>query len=261
MLLVAAAALTACEKNAVQVIAGPQQGGANVKFFNFAVSSPAVNFYINDKKATAIGTAACFPLTDQNREQCTTAGLEPTTGTGYGSAANGTNAWYSDVSPGQLNLQAKVAAAADKDLTIANLQATVAGGKFYSYYLSGVYNTTTKTADSFVLEDVLPPVDFTTAYVRFVNASANPTPLTLILTNRTTGEVITLAADVAYKAGSQFVKVPNGSYDLAARNAGATTNVISRAAVSFFSGRVYTLTARGTPATASTLAIDNTANR
>jgi hypothetical protein len=261
MLLVATAALSACDKNAVQMIAGPQEGGANVKFFNFAVGSPVVNFYINDKKVTAVTTTACAIITDENRQQCTTTGLEPTTGVAYGSSGNGSNSWYSDVSPGQLNLQAKISAAADKDLTIANLTATIAEGRSYSYYLSGIYNTTTKTAEAFVLEDVVPALDFSTAYVRFVNASAIPGPLTLILTDRTTGEVITVAAGVAYQAGSAFVKVPNGAYDLAARNAGATTNAISRTSVSFFNGRVYTITARGNPATTSTLALDNTANR
>jgi hypothetical protein len=261
MLLVAAAAVTACDENAVQLIAGPQAGGANVKFFNFAVGSPAVNFYINDAKVTAISSTTCAVITDANREQCTTTGLESTSGVAYGGAGNGASAWYSDVKPGQLNLQAKIAAATDKDLTIANLQANVAAGKFYSYYMSGIYNTTTKTADSFVLEDVLPPVDFTAAYVRFVHASANPGPLTLILTDRTTQEVTTIATAIAYKDGSAFVKVPVGSYDLAARIPGATTNVISRTAVSFFAGRIYTITARGNPAVASTLALDNTANR
>jgi hypothetical protein len=261
MLFVAAVALSACEQNAVQLIAGPPEGGAAVKFFNFAVGSPAVNFYINDAKVTGISTTACFPITDANRQQCTTSGIESTTGVVYGGAGNGGLAWYSDVRPGQLNLQAKIAVAVDNGVTIANLPTAIAQGRFYSYYLSGIYNATTKTAESFIIEDVLPAVDVSTAYVRFVNASANPSPLTLILTNRTTGEIITVAADVAYRTGSAFVKVPNGSYDLAARNPGATTNVILRTAVSFANGRVNSITARGNPATASTLALDNTANR
>jgi hypothetical protein len=73
--------------------------------------------------------------------------------------------------------------------------------------------------------------------------------------------VITVATDVAYKAGGTFVKVPNASYDLAARNPGATTNVILRTAVSFANGRVYSITARGNPAVTTTMALDNTANR
>jgi hypothetical protein len=261
MLLVAAAALSACERNAVQQIAGPPEGGAAVRFFNFSAGSPAVNFYMNDAKVTGISTTQCFPITDANRQQCTTAGIEATTGVTYGNAGNGTLAWYSDVKPGQNNLQARVAVTADNGLTIANLPANIVQGRYYSYYLSGIYNAATKTAESFIIEDVLPPIDVSTAYVRFVNASGNPLPLTLILTNRTTQEVITLATGIEYKAGSAFIAVPNGSYDLAARNPGATTNVILRTAVGFSNGRVYTITARGNPATAATLALDNTANR
>jgi hypothetical protein len=261
MLLVAAAALSACEQNAVQQIAGPLEGGAAVKFFNFAVGSPAVNFYINDAKVTGVSTTLCFPITDANRAQCTTTGNEATTGVAYGGAGNGGNAWYSDVRPGQLDLQARIAVATDKDLRIANQGANIAQGKFYSYYLSGIYDATTKTADSFVLEDALPALDYTTAYVRFVNASANANPLTLVLTNRETQETVTVGTAVVYKDGSAFVKVPLGSYDLAALNAGTTTSVINRAAVSFANSRVYTITARGNPAVASTLALDNTANR
>jgi hypothetical protein len=260
LMLLVAAGLSACEQNAVQQIAGPQEGGSAVKFFNFAAGSPVVNFYINDAKVTGISTTLCFPITDANREQCTTTGNTSTSGVAYGGAGNGGNAWYSDVKPGQLNLQARIAAATDRDLKIADVPANVAQGRLYSYYLSGIYNATTKTADSFVLEDVIPALDYSTAYVRFVNASAAPEPLTLVLTNRTTAEVITVASGIAYQTGSAFVKVPNGSYDLAARNA-AGANVITRTAVSFGNGRVNSITARGNPATASTLALDNTANR
>lgn len=260
-MLLVAAALTACEQNAVQQIAGPPEGGAAVKFFNFAVGSPAVNFYIDDVKVTAIGSASCWQLTDANRAQCTTTGMEPTSGTAYGSAANGGSAWYSDVRVGQVNVQARIAVATDKDLVITNLPASVAQGRFYSFYMSGIYNTATKAAESFIIEDVMPAVDFTGPYLRFVNASANPSPLTLVLTHAVTNEVVTIA-DVAYRNGSAFVKLPaQGNYNLAARNAGTTTNVITRNAVAFSNGRVYTITARGNPAVASTLFLDNTANR
>jgi hypothetical protein len=55
--------------------------------------------------------------------------------------------------------------------------------------------------------------------------------------------------------------VPAGSYDLATRTAGSTANVFSRAQISFAPGRAYTITARGNTATASTMLLDNTANR
>jgi hypothetical protein len=140
----------------------------------------------------------------------------------------------------------------------------IAEGKFYSYYLSGIYNTTTKQADSFILEDVLPARTFEVAYVRFVNASSTTQPMTLYLTNRDTAATavdVVIGDGVAYKSASAFVAVPEGSYDLGTRNVGSTTNVFTRTAVGFAAGRVYTITARGNTATASTMLLDNTPNR
>jgi hypothetical protein len=252
----------ACEKNAVQLIAGPQTGGANVKFFNFAVGSPAVNFYINDKKFTAVGSAQCFVLTEENMDVCLTAGLEATTGVAYGGAGNGANGWYSDVVPGQITITGRIAAATDKNLPISTAQANIVAGKFYSFYQSGIYNATTKTADSFIIEDELPPAgNFSVAYVRFVNASSTTNPMTLYATHRATSEMGAVGGEIAYRSGGAFVALPVGSYDLASRYAGSNTNVFSRTVVSFNPGRVYTITARGNTATASTMLLDNTPNR
>jgi hypothetical protein len=262
MLVVAVAMTSACEKNAVQIIAGPQEGGSNVKFFNYAVGSPNVNFYINDQKITAVNATGCVVLDDANRDQCLTAGREATTGVAYGGAGNGGSGWYSDVAPGQHTISGRIAAATDKNLPISNLQTSIAEGKYYSFYQSGIYNATTKTADSFIVEDVLPDVDFATAYVRFVNASSTTQPMILTLTNRdSTAAQTAIGGAIAYKSASGFVAVPEGSYDLRTRVEGSTTNVFTRTAVSFAVGRVYTITARGNTATASTMALDNTANR
>ncbi|MGH7471123.1 MAG: DUF4397 domain-containing protein, partial [Longimicrobiales bacterium] len=81
------------------------------------------------------------------------------------------------------------------------------------------------------------------------------------VTNRTTSAESAVGAAVAYKAGGAFVAVPAGSYDLNTRAAGSATNVFSRTQISFASGRAYTITARGNTATASTMLLDNTANR
>ena len=261
LVLLLAAALPACEKNAVQDIAGPVADGAAVKFFNFAVGSPSVNFYANDKKITAVLSTLCTVITDANRAQCETTGNEAVTGVAYGSAGNGASAWYSSLDPGQVTLTGRIAAAADKDLAISNLQTSIAGGKFYSFYLSGIYNTTTKTSESFIVEDVLPELDHTVAYVRFVHAISNANPMTLYITNRTTLAEVPVGAQLAYKAGGAFTSVPPGSYDFATRYAGASTNAISRANVGFAAGRVYTVTARGNITVATTVALDNTANR
>jgi hypothetical protein len=264
-LLAGLVAFTACEKNAVGILDDPQAGnGANVKFFNFAVGSPAVNFFVNDKKVTAISATGCYLLDDTNRDLCLSTGSESTAGTGYGSAGNGPNAYYSDVAPGQAAIAGKIAATTDKNLAIASASANLEADKFYSYYLSGTYNTTTKTADAFVVEDVMPPENFTAAYVRFVNASSTA-PMTLYAKHRVTLEEVAIGGPVAYKSAGAFVALPVGftsaSYDLSTRTEGSATNVFTRAQVSFFPGRAYTITARGSTATASTMFLDNTANR
>jgi hypothetical protein len=262
VLAVTAALSSACDKNAVQLIAGPLEGGANVKFFNFAVGSPRVNFYVNDQKITAISATGCSILDDTNREQCLTTGREDTVGVAYGAAGHGVSGWYSDVAPGQHTITGRITSIVDKNLPIGTLQATINEGRFYSYYLSGIYDATTKTSDSFIVEDVLPEPDFTVAYVRFVNASSTSQPMILTVVNRdSTAAATAIGGAVTYKSAGQFVGVPEGSYDLRTRVEGSTTNVFTRTAVTFTAGRVYTVAARGNTATASTMALDNTANR
>jgi hypothetical protein len=61
------------------------------------------------------------------------------------------------------------------------------------------------------------------------------------------------------------VAIPEGVYDLSTRVTGASTNAITRTAVTFLSGRVYTIASRGDMTVTSTTAatrpqLDNTAN-
>lgn len=248
-ILLCASVLSGCdyEKNAVQDITGALPA-ARIKFFNFSVGAPGVNFYLNDQKMTAIQS---------------TTGVESTTGTVYGGAGNGSGALYSAINPGTYTVAGKIAATTDKDLAVATLQTTIADGKFYSYYMSGTYDATTKKSDSFIVEDAVPAVDLTAASVRFVNASANSSPMQLFARNTLTGVEIPVGASIAYKGAGAFTSVPNGVYDLSTRTAGSSTNVITRAAVSFSAGRVYTIGARGTIAGTGTAApaLDNTFNR
>ena len=246
--LLAVAVFSACSGAGIRDISAPA-AGAQVKFFNFGVNAPGVNFYGNDAKLTAITSST---------------GTEATTGTVYGGVGNG--GLYSEVVPGAYTLTGKIAAATDKDLVVASAASTLADGKFYSMYMSGFYNTTTKTSESFLLEDVLPAQDFNAANVRFVNAISNSSPMTLYAKNTTTSVEVAVGALVAYKGGGAFVSLPNGVYDLSTRVAGSATNVITRAGVSFVAGRVYTIGARGDITVVSTTAtnrptLDNTTNR
>jgi hypothetical protein len=242
-LLLTAAALSSCDydKNAVQDITGPVPASA-VRFFNFGISAPAVNFYANDTKVTAISSGSCTALPAS--DTCKTTGSESTSGVGYGGVGSGGR--YSGIDAGQYTFSGRIAAATDKDLPISNLGAALEDGKKYSYYLSGVYNATTKTVDAFIVEDPVPsPIDWSAATVRFVNAIYNANPMTLYAKNQETGQEYAIGGDVAYKAAGAFTSLPAGIYDLSTRSAGSSTNVLARPAVSFGQGSVYSITARG----------------
>lgn len=247
--LLLAAALTACDKNAVQEIAGPPEA-SRIKFFNFGVNAPGVNFYVDNTKFTAISS---------------TSGVESTNGVAYGSVGSG--GFYASIAPGSFTVTGRIAATVDKDLVIASIPATIVAGKSYSVYLSGFYNTTTKLSDGFIVPDDYPAqIDYTVALVRFVHGIANANPLTLYAKNTTTTTELPVGAEISYKGAGAFVSLPAGVYDLGARYTGVGTNAFVRTAVSFVAGRVYSINARGDITVTSTTAtnrpfLDNTAIR
>jgi hypothetical protein len=242
-------ALAACEKNAVQDITGALPG-ARIRFFNFGLNAPSVNFYANDTKVSATSS---------------TTATEAVTGVSVGGVSFA--GLYSALQPGNYTFTGRIAAAVDKDLPVASLAATLVDGKRYSLYLAGPYDATAKRVEAFIVEDVFPDsTDFTQARVRFVNASHNAQPMGLVVRNTTTAIETPIGAPVPYKEAGAFVGVPAGIYDLFTRTAGSTTNVITRTAVSFAPGRIYTITARGDITIGGTTNVnraqlDNTANR
>lgn len=254
--LAALVSLAACEKNAVQDITGPVPA-ARIKFFNFGVNAPGVQFYAGDTKLTAASIATCSgaknPPVTATDSMCVTTGTESGTGITYGGVSS--SAWYIGVDPGQYTFDARLMTpAADKGKTVASVAQAIADGKAYSYYVSGFYNTTTKTADAFIVEDEMPAtIDWSTAYARFVNAIGNAQPMTLSAKNVVTGATITLGSSVAYKSASPFVKVAPGAYDLTTTYADGSTK-ITRTNVGFEPGRRYSITARGDMTVTSTTA-------
>ena len=240
--LLGAAGLAACGKDAVQLLPLAPVPSARILFFNYGVGNPEpqVNFYANETKMTAVSSAT---------------GTESTNGVAYGAVGNG--GLYSALEPGAYTLTGRIAATTDKNLPIDTLSATIADGKFYSFYLTGFYNTTAKKADAFIVEDPIPaPVDYTLATVRLIHASPNANPLTLYA--RLSGDTVTahwaaVGTAVTYKGAGAFATIAPGVYDLGGRFTGATTNRFNVTSVSLAGGHVYTIGARGdTTVTSST---------
>lgn len=244
-------AMAACDKNAVQDITGAAPA-SKIRFFNFALNAPQLNFYAGDQKLTAT---------------LSTVGTELPTGVPYGSV--GLGGFYSGVNPGTITFNAKLAdtTTANRSVIVASKSQNIEAGKTYSYYTSGVYDATTRTSDSFLVEDAYnDAIDLTQPYVRFVNAIYNSSPMILYAKNTTTGVEYPIGGAIAYKGAGPVVVLPGGIYDLSTRAAGSSTNIIVRTGVTFGFFRVYTVTARGDITVTSTTAtnrpfLDNTSNR
>lgn len=253
-------ALTGCEKNAVNDITAPDPG-SRIKFFNFAVATaptttPTVHFYANDTKMSSTLAAP---------------GSDTTLGIGFGGVSGG--AFYSAIAPGQYTIRARITSLTDRDQPIATQPVTIAPGKYYSFYTSGMYDATTKTSDSFIVEDPIPAkINFDSATVRFVNASHNANPMTLFIKRTGTASTPPVPSDtatyqiggeIAYKGAGSFVVVRSGTYTLTTVFAGGAT-AITRTGVTFNVGRTYTIAAIGNMTqTTGTYArrLDNTVNR
>lgn len=228
--LIGTALLAACGDKVERTVTGPAPA-ARIKFFNFGVNAPGVDFYGNNVKLTAISSAT---------------GAESATGTRYGEL--GAGGFYVGVAPGQYTLNGKITASTDHGLAISNATQNIENGKSYSYYQSGFYNTTTKTVDAFVVEDAWTvPTDFTKASIRFVNTISNATgPIQLVVKSQATGSAeIVIGTPTAYKGATAFTTIPFGVYDLYGRYTATGANVFTRTGVSFNGGRVYTVAARG----------------
>ena len=258
-LMFGAALVASCGDSAVQVIAAPEpNAGTRIRFFNFSVGGPGVHFFAGDTKIAAVGETG---FTAGSATGVALTGTESTTGTAFGSVTSG--GYYNSIAAGAYTFNARIAATTDNGLKIANLATTIASGKKYSVYLAGVYDATAKTTDAFVVEDPFSEsYDWNNVQVRFVNAGANTTPVTLYAKNQTTTVETAVGGDVAYKGAGAYVTLIPGSYDFRAAPNGTTTNVVTRTSVSLTAGKIYTITFRGNVgSTVSAPFLDNTANR
>jgi len=245
-----------CKKEGVHEIpTATTDGGGQIKFFNFGVGSPSLNFYANNGKISAV---------------VSTSDREASTGLTYGSVFPTLS--YSLLEAATYTITGVIPALAttDPSVVVSTLPAPIEAGKFYSLYTCGIYSTTTKTTDAFIIEDKIPPISATTASIRFVNTISNATSgFNLVVKNTTTLTELVVATNVSYKTASEFTQVPNGTYEIYARYPSGTANVISRtgtSVVAIVAGRSYTISSRGDMTVTGSTAtnrpfLDNTPNR
>jgi hypothetical protein len=265
--LFGAVALVACGKEADRDITAPVTTTSAIRFFNFSVGAPSVQFFANDQQVTATLTASCQgaqnPPVTATDSTCLTIGIQSATGVAYSGVAAG--GLYTGIDAGQYTFTGRQMSSSGPTTVISTVPAALESGKFYSYYQSGFYKSTTKTTDAFIVEDVLPAtIDWSKVLVRFVNAIGNSQPMTLYAV-ATLGVETALGGPVAYKTAGAFTALTPAPYDLRARLANGT-NAIVRDFVTFTAGHVYTITARGdmtiTSSTSSNRPfLDNTANQ
>jgi hypothetical protein len=230
----------------VQDISAPvPDNTARLLFFNFGVGAPAVNFYANDTKMTAILTAT---------------GQEATTGVNYGGV--GAGGPYTAIPAAPIHVQRPHCSSRGQGPADFQRAGQRSGRQAYSFYQSGIYDPVTKQVEGFIVEDpFIANFDYSVAYVRFVHAISNADPMTLLITNTVEGGESAVGGEVAYQSAGAYTPVPPGLYNLATRYAGQATNAVTRTNVTFSPGRVYTITARGDIHVSATVLLDNSLNR
>lgn len=251
-----------CEKNSVGNVSTEDYEGANFKFYNFALSSPTVNGYANDKKFAGILSTTGI----ENAAGVVGGGVAPARG--YALVPQGTNTVFKAITPSTMPVNAT--SGFGPNLTIAEVTSSVQNGKNYSFYVSGLFNKTTQKADGFIIEDTLPQPDTAASYIRLVNPGHNTSTLSLEITRtyKVDGldvvETTTPITGVSYKTASPFVKVASGSYTLKLIDL-VSGKTLTRTATGFGKNRVYTFTLRGDMisgvASSPTVFLDFTENR
>ena len=238
--------------------------GANIKFFNFGVERAGGELLRQRHEDDGDQLHELHAAERRHRRVCCTTGIESTTGTAYGAAGNG-GLYYVDRAGAVHARRARSRRRRTRISPVAKVSTTLDNGKYYSYYIERHLRRDREEGGRVRRRRSDPGDDRLHAGVRrFVNASSNSQPMTLYAKNTTTGSEVAIGSTVAYKAAGTFQAVPGGVYDLNTRTAGSATNVITRTAVSFVAGRVYTVSSRGdmvSTVTANKPALDNTANR
>ena len=233
---------------------------AQVRFYNFGINAPSVNFYANNVKITA--------------SQSLTGEMAPT-GVSFG--ATYPSIGYVEVPAGdQVNIFSKTPTTLvipannvnnyKQDTEVSNLTATKLNSKKqYSLFIAGYFDKNTHQAESFIISDELPPSDTSKVFVRFVNSGVAEAGTLSIKISRMNGtEVLSeeiVDPQLAFKSATEFKGFPYGTYKFTIIPANATNRIWERT-ITLNRDRVHTIAVRGDLRNTSPAPLlDNTQNR
>lgn len=222
------------------IIRAPSSDHGQVRFYNFVINGPTVNFYANGVKSTAITS---------------TTGQEAANGVGWGGThpnvgyveiPAGSDVTIESITPKNMliptnNINNYEGGIVTSSLSIPKIEPL----KQYSVYLSGYWDKVNKKSKSFYIKDEMPGVDTSKVFVRFVNSGVEEGgDLKFIVTNRDTLIGTYLIDDkIPYGSASKFVAVPYGTYNLKIYTASGDSLI--RNGVALNPDRVHTFALRG----------------
>jgi len=238
----AAIVFGACEKGTLventeyTIIKAGDPSYSFLRFINFTTGSPEINFSLNGERVS--GGAS----TSGKQVGYLYLGVFPGTGGTYIPAKVGANTIAANIVS---------SATVDPGVEVYNNSINTEGGKYYSYFTTGTYNSTNKKiGSSFVLEEVKPVLDTTKVFVKLVHLGTGAPNVDFVL--QSTGKKI--ISNVANGAGSNFTEVPlpgqNAVYLVSNAETGAT--IVQLAATALTKGRAYTFILRGVAGSTAT---------
>ncbi|AZI25046.1 DUF4397 domain-containing protein [Pedobacter sp. G11] len=209
-----------------------------LRFINVTPGSPSINFYLNDTRISGAYNA-----------------LTGETGFSYLNIFPLIGGQFLPITPGTNKIDAKIvsSAATDKSLNVFNSTITTGGGKYYTMFTTGSYNTADKKiTSSLLLEEVKPALDTTKIFVRLVNLYNGGTA-NIDMVQRTTGQII--IPNVAFNSASGFVEIPlPGQANIYQFNNTGTTTQTSPTLITatLTKGQAYTFVLRGVAGSTTT---------
>lgn len=233
---------------------------AQVRFYNFGINAPSVNFYANDVKVTAAQS-----LTGEMAATGVSfGGTYPSLG--YVEVPTGQGVIVKSKTPTTLVIPTNNVNKYEKDKEVSNLTvSTLESRKQYSVFIAGYFNKDTHTAESFVISDDLPPSDTSKVFIRVVNSGVAEAGTLSIKAERMKGtEVLSeqvIDAALPFKKATPFVALPYGSYRLTIVSS-VTPTVLWQRTLTLNADRVHTIAVRGDLRfTSPAPLLDNTQNR